>query len=286
MIAHGEEMIDAHQHYWNPARGDYDWMPKDDPVLSRAYGPPGLAPALAAAGVRATVLVQAAPTVAETGYLLGIADETDSVAAVVGWVDFDDPADRRTLERLAKHPKFRGVRPMIQDIADPDWMLGAGAAWGFDALAEMGLTLDALGRPQHLENFSRLLDRHPGLRVVIDHAMKPAIRDHPAGFDAWAAGMARLAGQGAFCKLSGLVTEAAPGWTVADLRPYAAHVLAVFGPERVMWGSDWPVCRLRAEYGDWLAAAQALTAGLDDGARAAVFGDTARAFYRLAQRDA
>lgn len=275
-------MIDAHQHYWNPARGDYGWMPPGDPVLSRAYTPADLAPALAAAGVRATVLVQAAPTVAETEFLLGAADATDSVAAVVGWVDFDDPAERRTLTRLARHPKFRGVRPMIQDIADPDWMLSPGAAWGFSALAEMDLTFDALGHPQHLENFARLLDRHPGLRVVIDHCMKPTIRDHPAGYDAWVAGMARLAGQGALCKLSGLITEAAPGWTVEDLRPYAAHVLAVFGPARVMWGSDWPVCRLRAEYADWLAAAQALTAGLDAGARAAVFGGTARAFYRLA----
>ncbi|PKQ04545.1 MAG: amidohydrolase, partial [Alphaproteobacteria bacterium HGW-Alphaproteobacteria-10] len=253
-------MIDAHQHYWNPARGDYGWMPKDDPVLSRPYGPADLAPALKAAGVRATVLVQAAPTVAETDYMLGIAEETDSVAAVVGWVNFDDPAERPQLERLARHPRFAGVRPMIQDIADPDWMLTPGVAWGFDALADLGLSLDALGYPLHLENFARLRDRHPRLRVVIDHCMKPRIRDHPDGFDAWAAGMTRLAGQGAFCKLSGLVTEAASGWTVDDLRPYAAHVLAAFGPERVMWGSDWPVCRLRAEYGDWLTAAQALTA--------------------------
>lgn len=275
-------MIDAHQHYWNPARGDYGWMPPGDPVLARPYAPADLAPALAAAGVRATVLVQAAPTVAETEYLLGIADATDSVAAVVGWVDFDDPADRRTLERLARHPRFVGVRPMIQDIADPDWMLSPGAAWGFAALAEMDLAFDALGHPRHLENFARLRDRWPGLRMVIDHCMKPAIRDHPAGFDAWCRGMARLAEQGTFCKLSGLVTEAAPGWAAADLRPYAAHVLAAFGPARVMWGSDWPVCRLRADYADWLAAAQALTAGLDEADRAAVFGGTARAFYRLA----
>ncbi len=119
--------------------------------------------------------------------------------------------------------------------------------------------------------------------MVIDHCMKPAIRDHPQGVDTWAAGMARLAEQGAFCKLSGLVTEAAPGWTVADLRPYAAHVLDAFGPARVMWGSDWPVCRLRAAYGDWLAAARMLTAGLDAEDRAAVFGGTARRFYRLAE---
>lgn len=214
--------------------------------------------------------------------MLRIADATDSVAAVVGWVDFDDPAERQQLERLARHPKFAGVRPMIQDIADPGWMLGAGVAWGFDALADLDLTFDALGYPLHLEPFARLRDRQPGLRMVIDHGMKPAIRDHPAGLDAWAVGMARLAGQGAFCKLSGLVTEAPPGWSVADLRPYAAHVLDVFGSDRVMWGSDWPVCRLRAEYGDWLAAARALTADLDATGRAAVFGGTARRFYRLA----
>ncbi len=275
--------IDAHQHYWHPARGDYDWMPKDDPALARPYGPADLAPHLAAHGIGGTVLVQAAATVGETEYMLGIADATEHVKAVVGWIDFERPDQRATLARLARHPKFRGVRPMIQDIPDDGWMLREDVQWGFRAVAELGLSFDALGFPRHLANFLTIFRRHPDLRVVVDHCMKPQIRHHgPEAFAAWAEGMARIAGEtGAFCKFSALVTEASPGWTVDDLAPYAEHVLAVFGPERVMWGSDWPVCRLRAEYGVWRAAAEALTAVLSPVSRARVFGGTAAAFYRL-----
>lgn len=277
--------VDAHQHYWDPSRGDYDWMPKDDPVLSRPYGPADLDPDRAAAGFSHTVLVQAASTVAETDWMLALAAAEPSVAGVVGWIDFESPAGRKALDRLAGTAKFLGVRPMIQDIPDPDWMLRPDIAWAFDALVERDLSFDALGFPVHLENFHRLLTRHPDLRVVIDHCLKPRLRDHaadPAAFASWAKGMTRLARDtGACCKLSGLVTEAAPGWSLDTLRPAVAHVLAVFGPERVMWGSDWPVCRLRAEYGDWFAAAEALTAGLDEPGRAAVFGGTANGFYRL-----
>ncbi len=275
--------IDAHQHFWHPARGDYGWMPKGDPVLDRPYGPADLRPALAAGSIDRTVLVQAAPSAAETEYLLGIADATPEVAAVVGWVDFERSGSRADLERLALHPAFRGVRPMIQDIPDPDWMLGAGVAWAFRELAALGLTFDALGFPRHLANFHTLLTRHPDLEVVIDHCMKPDIAGHtPERFRHWADGMTLLARDtGAFCKLSGLVTEAGADWTIDDLRPYARHVLDVFGPERVMWGSDWPVCRLRAEYGDWLAAAEDLVGDCSAADRARIFGGTAAAFYRI-----
>lgn len=276
-------MIDAHQHYWNPARGDYDWMPLDDAILARPYGPGDLAPALARHGIAGTVLVQAAATVEETEYMLGIADATDHVKAVVGWVDFERPEHRAVLERLARHPKFRGVRPMIQDIPDDDWMLRADVQWGFAAVRDLDLAFDALGFPRHLANFLTILTRYPDMRVVVDHCMKPQIRDHSdANFRFWAEGMRRIAQETqAFCKFSALVTEANPGWTVEDLRPYAEHVLDVFGPSRVMWGSDWPVCRLRAEYDAWRAAAETLTAGLDDAGRARVFGGTAVEFYRL-----
>ncbi len=275
--------IDAHQHYWDPARGDYGWMPKGDAVLDRVYGPHDLAPQLAAAGVGRTVLVQAAPTVAETDYLLGLADATPSVAAVVGWVDFERASDRAELERLARQPKFRGVRPMIQDIPDDRWMLRADVQWGFEAVSALGLTFDALGFPRHLEPFLTLLKRHPGMRVVVDHCMKPKIRENsPSGFADWAEGMERIAGEtGAFCKLSALVTEDGPDWTVERLRPYSEHVLRVFGPARVMWGSDWPVCRLRAEYADWHRGAEVLTDGLSEAERARVFGGTAAAFYGI-----
>ncbi len=275
--------IDAHQHYWQPLRGDYDWMPMDNPILARSYFPPDLAPSLAAHGVTHTVLVQAAATVNETEYLLGIADATPSVAGVVGWVDFENYADTAHLARLAGHPKFLGVRPMIQDIPDIDWMLRDDVQWAYRALIDLDLTFDALGFSGHLANFHTILTRYPDLRVVIDHCMKPRVRDHPDDFDFWAEGMARLARDtGACCKLSGLTTEANEGWTIDDLRPYADHLLQVFGPERLMWGSDWPVCRLRASYDEWRATAEALTADLDADGRARVFGGTAAEFYRLA----
>ena len=275
--------IDSHQHFWQPKRGDYGWMPMDDAVLARPYAPADLAPQLDECGIERTVLVQAAPTVAETEYMLGLADAGDRVAGVVGWVDFERPEDRKTLERLSAHPKFLGIRPMIQDIPDDDWMLREDVQWGFAAVSDLGLTFDALGFPRHLANFLTIFTRYPDMRVVVDHCMKPQIRDHSDGnFRFWAEGMARIAdGTGAYCKLSGLVTEADPDWTVADLRPYADHVLEVFGPERVLWGSDWPVCRLRGEYADWFAAAQALTEGLSGAERERVFGGTAAAFYGI-----
>ena len=276
--------IDAHQHYWNPARGDYDWMPMDNATLARPYGPADLAPQIAAHGIGHTVLVQAAATVEETEYMLGLADATPSVAAVVGWIDFERPGDLAHLKRLAGHPKFAGVRPMIQDIPDDDWMLRDDVQWGFRAVADLGLTFDALGFPRHLANFLTILKRYPDMRVVVDHCMKPQIRDHSdANFAFWAEGMARIAGEtGAYCKFSALVTEAEEDWTVDDLRPYAAHVFEVFGAERVMWGSDWPVCRLRCEYKVWHDTARALTAHLSSDAQDQIFGGTAVRFYGLA----
>jgi L-fuconolactonase len=275
--------IDAHQHFWQPKRGDYGWMPADDPVLTRPYAPQDLWPALQAAGVAGTVLVQAAPTVHETEYMLGIADATPWVKGVVGWVDFEAPGDLMPLQRLALHPAFKGVRPMIQDIADDAWMHRDDVQWGYRALIDLDLTFDALGFPRHLGHFLQLLQRYPDLRVVVDHCMKPQIRSHSAAsFQYWADGMARIAGEtGAFCKFSALITEANADWRVADLKPYVDHVLAVFGPKRVMWGSDWPVCRLRGEYADWRAAALALTADVSAADRAMIFGGTACAFYRL-----
>ena len=275
--------IDAHQHFWNPARGDYHWMAMDNPTLARAYHPIDLAPHLAAHGIDRTVLVQAAATVQETEYLLGIADTTPHVAGVVGWIDFERAGDLDHLTRFSRHPKFLGVRPMIQDIPDDDWMLRGDVQRGFRMVADLELTFDALGFPRHLANFRTILKRYPDMRVVIDHCMKPQIDQHtPENFRFWADGMSRLADEtSACCKYSALVTEAGENWTVRDLRPYVEHVFRAFGPERIMWGSDWPVCRLRGEYSDWRKAAEELSAGLTAHERARVFGETAMEFYGL-----
>ena len=276
-------IIDSHHHFWHPARGDYGWMPENDAIISRPYSPADLAQYLDALSVSATVLVQAAPTTAETEYLLGIADATPHVAKVVGWIDFEDSSQREALQRLAAHPKFSGVRPMIQDLDDDNWMLRDDVQWAYQAIIDLNLTFDCLGFPQHLQNFHTLLTRYPTMRAVIDHCMKPILTDHTeTNFANWAEGMSKLAKDtNVFCKLSGLVTEADDGWTIDSLRPYTDHVLAAFGASRVMWGSDWPVVRLRCEYDEWFAVARELTADLSAEDQKAVLGGTAKRFYGL-----
>ena len=271
-------IIDAHHHFWNPARGDYFWMVGEVVApIAKVIGPKDIAPHLAKAGIAKTVLVQAAPTIAETEYMLGLADATDHVAKVIGWIDFENRDDLRQLERLAKHPKFSGVRPMIQDLPDPEWMHRKDVQWAFAAIIDLDLTFDALGFPLHLDPFLRLFQRYPKMRTVIDHCMKPAIRD--GAFEPWASKMAMIAKEtSVFCKLSGIATEAKPGWDVETLRPYAAHVLDSFGPTRVMWGSDWPVLNLNGNYELWHSSAMAL---VREAQHAAVFADTAAEFYRI-----
>jgi L-fuconolactonase len=275
--------IDAHQHFWRPARGDYGWLTPDQGVLYRDFGPDELAPHLAAHGIDRTVLVQAAPTDAETDFLLDLAQSTPSIAAVVGWLDMEAPDATARLTRRARDPRFRGIRPMIQDIADPDWMLRATLTPVFGALIDLGLTFDALVRPAHLPNLARLLDRHPDLEVVVDHGGKPSIATR--GFEPWARDIARIAaGSRAFCKLSGLVTEAGSEASVAALAPYAAHLVACFGAERLMWGSDWPVLLLAGDYGSWWQTTATLLEGVSERERASILGGTAAEFYGIGGR--
>ena len=245
--------------------------------IRRDFAPADLEAHRQAFSIDKTVLVQAAPSLAETHYLLGLADATDWIAKVVGWVDFEKPDHRTGLERLARHRKFSGVRPMIQDIADAGWMHRADVQWGFEAVIDLDLTFDALGFPVHLDNFLTLFDRYGKMRIVVDHCMKPQIRDD--AFDDWAKKLERIArSTPVYCKLSGLATEAPSDWSAETLKPYVEHVLAIFGPDRVMWGSDWPVLQLNGDYESWIAAAEALVPG---DAHAAVFGGTAARFYRI-----
>lgn len=277
--------IDAHQHFWQPLRGDYDWMPQDNLILNRPYCPSDLEPSLKKYDIDGTVLVQAAPTVQETEYLLGLADATPYIKGVVGWINFENRNDLTILQRFAEHPKFLGVRPMIQDIPDINWMLREDVQWAFHAIISLDITFDALGFPMHLHNFLRLGTRYPEMRTVYDHCMKPQIYNQRAGNDAfsqWASDISRLADEtGGFCKFSGIVTEAGYSWTIDDLGPFAEHVLSAFGAKRIMWGSDWPVCRLQAEYGNWHDIAQDLTQSFSKSDREEIFGGTAARFYRL-----
>jgi L-fuconolactonase len=167
---------------------------------------------------------------------------------------------------------------MIQDIPDVDWMHRADVQWGFQALIDLDLTFDALGFPIHLDNFLKLFNRYSTARIVIDHCMKPVIRE--GAFEPWAAKIAKIARRTpAFCKLSGLATEAKPGWTVETLKPYAEHAISVFGPERIMWGSDWPVVELNGSYGGWRQAAETIV-GTGKGSDQKIGGTAAR-FYRI-----
>ncbi|WP_321818113.1 MULTISPECIES: amidohydrolase family protein [unclassified Paraburkholderia] len=277
------EAIDAHQHYWDPARGDYGWLTPELGALYRRFLPPDLAPLRAQCGVKRTVLVQAAPTLEETRYLLDLARDDDSIAAVVGWVPLDDPHAAELIAELAGEPKLRAVRPMLQDLPDDDWIATADIARGIEALIAHDLAFDALIFARHAPALETLLTRYPALRVVIDHGAKPPIRDGSAqAFEAWAQAVARLARFGQVrCKVSGLATEAAPGWRDDTLRPFIAHLLASFGAHRLMWGSDWPVLNLNGDYASWLASVQRLFAPLAAHERAAIFGGNAAAFYRL-----
>jgi len=275
-------LIDSHQHFWRVNRGDYFWMSPDDRVLYRDYGPEDLQPLLARHGIDRTILVQAAQTVAETEFMLEIAQAAPFVAGVVGWVEFADPDAPQAIARLAANPLIVGFRPMVQDIADDDWLARPDLAPAFRALVGHHLVFDALVLPRHLPRLLVVADRHPDLAIVVDHGAKPFIRDRI--LDPWRADMAAIAARpNTVCKLSGLVTEAGTDWTVEDLRPYVDHLLAVFGPGRLLWGSDWPVVNLAGGYDRWREATQALTGSLSETEQAALLGGNAARIYLTAR---
>ena len=274
--------IDAHQHFWSLARGDYGWLTPALGVIHRDFGPTDLAPLLAAHGIERTILVQAAPTEAETAYLLALAAKTPFVAGVVGWIDFDAPDVAERIATLAADPLVVGLRPMVQDIIDDDWLARPELALAFEAMVANGLVFDALLKPRHIPAMLTVLERHPDLACVIDHGAKPDLVF--GDLASWRDGIGALAAHpGLTCKLSGLVTEAGPDWTLETLRPVVEHLLASFGPERLIFGSDWPVVMLHAPYERWFDAAQTLLDGCSEDERAAIFGSTAQRVY-LARR--
>jgi L-fuconolactonase len=274
------DRIDAHQHFWRLDRGDYGWLTPEKRLIYRDFGPEDLAPLLARADIAQTVLVQAAPTTGETLFLFDLAAVTPFVAGVIGWGPFDAPDGPEILASLAENPALKGFRPMIHDIPDLDWILRPAVGASLRVLETLGLTFDALIRPPHLPNLRRVLDRHPDLRVVIDHAAKPEIAAERLA--TWAVDMRALARETtAWVKLSGLLTEAGPDWSVERLRPYVDHLLEHFGPTRLIFGSDWPVVTLAASYGEWLTVTEALLAALDSESRSWIMGRNARECYRL-----
>jgi len=272
--------IDSHQHFWSLSRGDYAWLTPDLAALYRDYGPSDLAPFLAAHGICGTVLVQAAQTDAETQFLLDVAGATHWVKGVVGWVDMAAPDAPERIARLSRQAALKGLRPMLQDMDDDDFILRGDVQPALVAMADCGLRLDALVRPRHLPRLTALRRRFADLPIVIDHAAKPDIAG--GALARWRADLMAVAADGlTCCKVSGLVTEAGAGWTVEALRPVVDTILEVFGPDRVMWGSDWPVVTLAVGYGEWVATTEILLSGLDAAGRSAVLGGTAIRFYGL-----
>ena len=275
-------LVDAHQHFWSLSRRDYGWLTPDMGVLYRDYQPSDLAPILVSNAVQATVLVQAAPTEAETQYLLELAHAHPFVAGVVGWVDFDAlDVDRRIEALLARgRGKLKGLRPMVQDIPDAQWLGRRELDRAFAAMSRHGLVFDALVHSTQLEVLRSRLLRHPDLVAVLDHAGKPGIEQ--GEFDDWARDVARLARDTrALCKLSGLLTEARGRCSLADLMPYVKHIFECFGATRVLWGSDWPVLNAVAGYADWLSQARTLVGHCAKGQENNVFSHNAVSAYKL-----
>jgi L-fuconolactonase len=267
--------VDAHHHIWRLGRGDNHWLRPAWPIY-RDYDLDDLRPLLS--DISATVLVQAAATEAETAFLLDSARASGSlVRAVVGWTDLAASGAADRVFQLSGEPLLRGLRPMLQDIADVGWILRPELGPALAAMSRTGLSLDLLIVPRHLPLIPELAQRYPDLRLVINHGAKPAIAEH--AFEPWASDIAGVArDSNAFCKLSGLVTEAGPRWTEEDIRPYILHLVECFGPQRLMWGSDWPVVEMADGYRKWRAVAENCVPAE---AAAAVFGETTQTFYRF-----
>ena len=278
--------VDAHHHLWDPGRRAYPWMDESLAAIRRPFGVEDLDAAAGPQGFEATVAVQAVSSVEETEELLAAAAASDRVAGVVGWVDLAGPEVAATLAALRARPGGQalvGVRHQVHDEPDPDWLLRDQVVDGLAAVAAAGLVYDLLVRERELPAARAVAQRLPELTLVVDHLAKPRIRE--AAMDPWAGELAALARHpNVACKVSGLVTEADwDAWTPTQLVPYVRHAVDVFGPERLLFGSDWPVCLLAAGYDQVVAAtAEALErAGLGPAERDLVLGANARRLYRL-----
>lgn len=279
--AQSAQVIDAHQHFWRYRPEEYPWMTEEQGVLKRDRLPADLAPLMAAAGVTGTVAVQARRMLRETEWLLEVAAEASYVLGVVGWFDLASPRLEHDLERLAKDARLVGARELIHDMPSPAYAASPAHVRGVRAVGRAGLAYDLLLRPEHLRPATRLVDLLPDQRFVVDHLAKPRVAS--GVLEPWASDLRELATRGnVYCKLSGLVTEADwHAWRPEDLIPYLEVALEAFGAERVMLGSDWPVCACAADYPTTIGLVRGMVAGLGEHEQAAVLGGNARRFYRL-----
>jgi len=272
--------VDAHQHFWRFTCQEFGWIDDGMAAIRRDFLPDDLVPLMRDSGVDATIAVQARQSLAETEWLLDLADEDDWIAGVVGWVDLTDPAIEEVLQRLALNPRLKGVRHVLQ--AEPDeYMTREDFNTGVAKLCQYSLTYDLLVLERQLPAAIAFVDRHPQQPIVLDHLAKPLIAAQE--LEPWRANIRELARRPhVSCKLSGMVTEADfAHWTIDQLRPYVETVLEAFGPDRVLFGSDWPVCTVASSYALWVDTLQQLIAELSKDERAGIFGGNAVNIYRL-----
>jgi L-fuconolactonase len=270
--------LDAHQHFWSYDAAQYPWIPPGSP-LHRSWLPDDLAALQRPLGFDGSIAVQARQVIEESDWLLGLADQHETVKGVVGWVDLRSDRVEADLERLAQHPKFVGVRHVVQEEPDDAFMLGQDFQRGISKLAAYGLTYDILIFPKQLEAAIRLAENFPAQPFVLDHIAKPPIK--AGSVEPWASQIRRLAQfPNVHCKVSGMLTEADhQTWKAAQFQPYLDIVFEAFGLSRLMYGSDWPVCLFAGSYQQAYRLVDDYTRGLTDAERTGLFGGNAATFY-------
>jgi len=273
-------VVDSHHHFWDLGKFDYDWMPEGSP-LRVDFGPEDLRALLKNACVERTVIVQAHQSLEETYWLLELAEASDYVAGVVGWVDLTDPAVGLELDKLQRSPWFKGVRHIWEGETDAGWLDRPEAINGLRELEHRGICYDFLVRPPNLPYVPRIMEKVPDLRAVIDHIAKPDIKGRK--FEPWLSDLRHVASVDRMrCKVSGMITEADhANWSIDDLKPYVHHVVGMFGTDRLMFGTDWPVCTLAGSYEKVVSTARKLFESFTELERNWIFGGTATDFYRL-----
>lgn len=273
--------IDSHHHLWAYNEADYGWMNDEMAVIKKDHLPNDLKDVLATVGFDGSVVVQARQSLEETRWLLKMADENPEIKGVVGWVDLRSEELKSQLEEFASHPKFVGVRHVVQDEPEDDFIIGYAFVKGIELLESYNLVYDILIFPRQLPYASQLVARFPDTTFVLDHIAKPHIKDDELA--AWASDIYELAmSSNVYCKVSGMVTEADwKNWKPADFIPYLDVVFDAFGTERIMIGSDWPVCRLGGEYAEVMNIVIDYIKDRSESEKQAILGGNAVEAYKL-----
>ena len=272
--------IDSHQHFWEINKFNYSWMDQKSP-LRKDFVPNDLEKLIKENQIDKTIIVQAVPSTEETYWLLEMAENYDFIAGVVGWVDLTDPKIEKTLNILQENQFFKGVRHLWETDEDPEWIINSGAIRGLKVIAERNLTFDFLARPNNLIYIPKIMNLVPNLRAVLDHIGKPEIAEKK--IQPWLNDIRKISSiDNVFCKLSGMITEAnQKNWRGEDLKPYVHHVLSLFGADRIMFGSDWPVCTLAGQYKDVKNSFDEILKDLDLKSKNKIFGENASKFYKI-----